>query len=39
MKVKSRVQLGNLLDETMPGIQTLFASNNASNPSKNIFLN
>lgn len=38
MKVKSRVQLGNLLDETMPGIQTLFASNNASNPSKNIFL-
>ena len=38
MKVKSRVQLGNLLDETMPSIQTLFASNNASNPSKNIFL-
>ena len=38
MKIKSRVQLSNLLDEVMPGIQSLFASNNASNPSKNIFL-
>ena len=38
MKVKARVQLGNLLDEMMPGIQTLFASNNASNPSQNIYL-
>lgn len=38
MKVKARVQLGNLLDEMMPGIQSLFASNNASNPSQNIFL-
>lgn len=38
MKVKSRVQLSNLLDETMPGIASLFASNNASNPSNNIFL-
>lgn len=38
MKTKARVQLHNLLDETMPGIQALFASNNASNPSQNIFL-
>ena len=38
MKVKSRVQLSNLLDETMPGIASFFASNNASNPSNNIFL-
>ena len=38
MKTKSRIQLNNLLDETMPGIQSLFASNNAGNPSNNIFL-
>lgn len=38
MKTKARVQLGNLLDEIMPGIQALFASNNAANPTQNIFL-
>jgi transposase len=38
MKTKARIQLHNLLDETMPGIQTLFSSNNASNPFQNIFL-
>lgn len=37
MKTKARVQLNNLLDETMPGIQSLFASNNAINPHQNIF--
>lgn len=38
MKTKSRVQLNNLLDEIMPGIQSLFASNTAKNPSNNLFL-
>jgi transposase len=37
-KTKSRVQLNNLLDEIMPGIQALFASNYASNPAQNLFL-
>lgn len=38
MKTKSRIQLNNLLDETMPGIAALFASNTARNPSQNLFL-
>lgn len=38
IKTKSRVQLINFLDETMPGINSLFASNNAANPYQNIFL-
>lgn len=38
LKTKSRVQLNNLLDEIMPGIQKLFASNNAPNSTQNIFL-
>lgn len=38
LKTKSRVQLNNLLDEIMPGIQKLFASNNAPNGNQNLFL-
>lgn len=38
LKTKARIQLHNLLDEIMPGIQKLFSSNNAISPTQNLFL-
>ncbi len=38
LKTKARIQLNNLLDEIMPGIQKLFSSNNAVSPTQNLFL-
>jgi transposase len=38
LKTKARIQLNNLLDEIMPSIPKLFASNNAISPTQNLFL-